>query len=155
MEGLRAGIRTRRRGFSSVGRAPALQAGGHRFDPGNLHQVRVRPARGQDGSRWTTRRQPRPRFFMSSAPARSAARARRPERSPMPAAPARQGLSGSGGPRSLTTAYRDDGSSQCFLHWRGCRVIEHLLFGQATKGTWWMPWRQVAMKDVVSCDKLR
>src|SRR5438128_9392912 len=27
--------------------------------------------------------------------------------------------------------------------------------GQATKGTWWMPWRQEAMKDVVSCDKLR
>ena len=23
---------------SSAGRAPALQAGGHRFDPGNLHQ---------------------------------------------------------------------------------------------------------------------
>ena len=27
------------RGFSSAGRAPALQAGGHRFDPGKLHQV--------------------------------------------------------------------------------------------------------------------
>ena len=27
--------------------------------------------------------------------------------------------------------------------------------GQATKGTRWMPWRQEAMKDVVSCDKLR
>ena len=26
---------------------------------------------------------------------------------------------------------------------------------QATKGGWWMPWRQKAMKDVVSCDKLR
>ena len=25
-------------GFSSAGRAPALQAGGHRFDPGTLHQ---------------------------------------------------------------------------------------------------------------------
>ena len=25
--------------------------------------------------------------------------------------------------------------------------------GQATKGTRWMPWRQKAMKDVVSCDK--
>ena len=24
-------------GFSSVGRAPALQAGGQRFDPANLH----------------------------------------------------------------------------------------------------------------------
>jgi hypothetical protein len=27
------------RGCSSAGRAPALQAGGHRFDPGQLHQV--------------------------------------------------------------------------------------------------------------------
>ena len=26
------------RGVSSAGRAPALQAGGHRFDPGTLHQ---------------------------------------------------------------------------------------------------------------------
>ena len=27
-------------GFSSAGRAPALQAGGQRFDPANLHQLR-------------------------------------------------------------------------------------------------------------------
>ena len=27
------------RGISSVGRAPALQAGGHRFEPGILHKV--------------------------------------------------------------------------------------------------------------------
>ena len=27
------------RGVSSAGRAPALQAGGHRFDPDTLHQV--------------------------------------------------------------------------------------------------------------------
>ena len=27
-------------GFSSVGRAPALQAGGQRFEPANLHQER-------------------------------------------------------------------------------------------------------------------
>ena len=26
-------------GCSSAGRAPALQAGGHRFDPGQLHQI--------------------------------------------------------------------------------------------------------------------
>ncbi len=31
------------RGFSSAGRAPALQAGGHRFDPVHLHQ-QVEPA---------------------------------------------------------------------------------------------------------------
>ena len=28
-------------GFSSAGRAPALQAGGQRFDPANLHQLNV------------------------------------------------------------------------------------------------------------------
>ena len=28
-------------------------------------------------------------------------------------------------------------------------------FDQATKGIRWMPWRQEAMKDVISCDKLR
>ena len=28
-------------GVSSAGRAPALQAGGHRFDPGTLHQKRL------------------------------------------------------------------------------------------------------------------
>ena len=27
--------------------------------------------------------------------------------------------------------------------------------GQASKGVRWMPWRRTAMKDVVSCDKLR
>ena len=35
------------RGLSSAGRAPALQAGGHRFDPDRLHQffgIRGRPA---------------------------------------------------------------------------------------------------------------
>ena len=30
--------KTKIRGFSSAGRAPALQAGGQRFDPANLHQ---------------------------------------------------------------------------------------------------------------------
>ena len=29
------------------------------------------------------------------------------------------------------------------------------IFGQATKGMRWMPWHKKAMKDVVSCDKLR
>ena len=28
-------------GVSSAGRAPALQAGGHRFDPGTLHQKKL------------------------------------------------------------------------------------------------------------------
>jgi len=29
------------------------------------------------------------------------------------------------------------------------------MFGQATKGTWWMPWLREAMKDAASCDMLR
>ena len=29
-------------GFSSAGRAPALQAGGQRFDPANLHQTALK-----------------------------------------------------------------------------------------------------------------
>jgi hypothetical protein len=32
------GSTMRLRGVSSAGRAPALQAGGHRFDPGTLHR---------------------------------------------------------------------------------------------------------------------
>ena len=32
-------VLTRVRGISSVGRAPALQAGGHRFEPGILHHL--------------------------------------------------------------------------------------------------------------------
>ena len=48
--------------------------------------------------------------------------------------------------RSLTTEYGLTGKAS---H----RASE--LFGQATKSVWWMPWRQKAMKDVISCDKLR
>jgi len=28
-------------------------------------------------------------------------------------------------------------------------------YGQATKGAWWMPWQNQAMKDVASCEKPR
>jgi hypothetical protein len=34
----------RSRGHSSAGRAPALQAGGHRFDPGWLHHLQAKSA---------------------------------------------------------------------------------------------------------------
>ena len=37
LEGIGNYLLERLWGFSSAGRAPALQAGGHRFDPGNLH----------------------------------------------------------------------------------------------------------------------
>ena len=45
------------RGCSSAGRAPALQAGGHRFDPVHLHQLATKwmaQARNCDGS-WPVR----------------------------------------------------------------------------------------------------
>jgi hypothetical protein len=32
---------------------------------------------------------------------------------------------------------------------------KEIWFGQARKGKWWMPWRQEAMKDAISCEKLR
>jgi hypothetical protein len=37
--------------------------------------------------------------------------------------------------------------------WRARRAER--LIGQATKSRRWMPWRQEAMKDVVSCEKFR
>jgi hypothetical protein len=36
-------------GYSSAGRAPALQAGGHRFDPVYLHQVNGDAAKLESG----------------------------------------------------------------------------------------------------------
>jgi hypothetical protein len=39
---LRFGSNMPVRGVSSAGRAPALQAGGHRFDPGTLHRLVMR-----------------------------------------------------------------------------------------------------------------
>ena len=38
------------RGCSSAGRAPALQAGGHRFDPGQLHQFLRAQSAARQGS---------------------------------------------------------------------------------------------------------
>ena len=37
---------------------------------------------------------------------------------------------------------------------RGMLLVSKF-YGQATKGTRWMPWHFEAMKDVASCDKLR
>ena len=39
LEGIRKALKSEeKRGYSSAGRAPALQAGGQRFDPAYLHQ---------------------------------------------------------------------------------------------------------------------
>ena len=37
----------------------------------------------------------------------------------------------------------------------GDLLLVSKFYGQATKGTRWMPWHFEAMKDVASCDKLR
>ena len=38
---------------------------------------------------------------------------------------------------------------------RHCSCVLSRFYGQATKGVRWMPWRQTAKKDVVTCDKPR
>ena len=35
------------------------------------------------------------------------------------------------------------------------KLLVSKFYGQATKGTRWMPWHFEAMKDVASCEKLR
>jgi hypothetical protein len=47
------------------------------------------------------------------------------------------GVAGSANARSLSRSQRS------------------VLWGQATKCMWWMPWRSQAMKDVAACEKLR
>ncbi len=48
-------------------------------------------------------------------------------------------------------------SGKClsYLFPRGCNSREAGNGSQASKGAGWMPWLREAMKDVVSCDKLR
>ena len=38
---------------------------------------------------------------------------------------------------------------------KSCLLLVSKFYGQATKGTRWMPWHFEAMKDVASCEKLR
>ena len=35
------------------------------------------------------------------------------------------------------------------------RTVGQKDIGKASQGAWWMPWLTEAMKDVISCDKLR
>ena len=44
--------------------------------------------------------------------------------------------------------------SGCLVEVRDLLLVSKF-YGQATKGTRWMPWHFEAMKDVASCDKLR
>ena len=118
-------------GCSSVGRAPGLQPGGHRFDPVHLHQLS--PLGGRCGAK-VVRRSPR-------------SRGRKPQ--------------GEGGLKSdfrLFDAWgaplRGPGSLKTDSRMRP-KDVHALSSGQVNKGARWMPWRQEAMKDVAGCDKLR
>ena len=45
----------------------------------------------------------------------------------------------------------------CIVHRYKPRVVfgQEVCFGQAIKGTWWMPWHREAMKDAAGGDTLR
>ena len=114
------------RGCSSVGRAPPLQGGGRRFDPGQLHQARATWRRDTSGGPL-------------------------PLRQGRPVVPRTAGVKN---PGSLTT--EDVGNLVAKASTKPLqRFVQCKRRGQATKGVRWMPWRRPAMKDVVSCDKLR
>jgi hypothetical protein len=58
----------RRRGCSSAGRAPALQAGGRRFDPDQLHhEQRAEPSARRGGCAWLWSLAGRYRLFFNKA----------------------------------------------------------------------------------------
>src|SRR6266850_6050110 len=58
----------------------------------------------------------------------------------------------SGSKRSMRFAYARRSVLVICRARRGALLV---CFGQASKGRRWMPWRQEAMKDVESCEKLR
>ena len=58
------------------------------------------------------------------------------------------------------TGFRDSGFGVRFFSPDSCLLTSGVdvlsrYYGQATKGVRWMPWRQTAKKDVVTCDKPR
>ena len=112
-------------GISSVGRAPALQAGGHRFEPGILQ----RPAPF------------RPRMTGKLAD---------PESVWAPAVFLRVSLF----QRKRLAISKVHFAPVAMDHARRSSWNAHYR-GQVTKGARWMPWREEAMKDVADCDKPR
>ena len=127
-------------GISSVGRAPGLQPGGHRFEPGIL-QGRRKAQRGKATSRRRT---------AGSSRTGSCSRPRLPP----------EGGSG----ERITPLYQRKrlAISRCIQRrWRKDRETRRVppgtlrFRGQVTKGARWMPWRRKAMKDVADCDKPR
>ena len=154
------------RGCSSIGRAPALQAGGRRFDPVQLHQFQVSGIGDQaseEAARCGTRRQ-------------EIRRQRRGRCCRLAFLASRIGCSLTiwEGKASveLDESFAEAKGLSCILalfreHKRreagrrkhacsgGLREQDAQLWGQATKCMWWMPWRSQAMKDVAACEKLR
>jgi hypothetical protein len=146
------------RGCSSVGRAPALQAGGRRFDPVQLHQRA--PGTMATIHEWRQRDQAaatlggvavwffnRNRLLFNNweeANKRST-----------------QSWSGAGldcidWPPSLSSGGAGIANARALPRRLSAREGEWaVLWGQATKCMWWMPWRSQAMKDVAACEKLR
>ena len=139
------------RGCSSVGRAPALQAGGHRFDPVQLHQQHAggRPSCPSNPERpqasavvcfWSFGQSDsvvlEVRLFFNNLEEVKRTRRNivvcwvrlyRPDL-----------------PRVLGGWVSQTPVTQCSALW-----------DQATKCMWWMPWRSQAMKDVAACVKPR
>ena len=154
------------RGCSSIGRAPALQAGGRRFDPVQLHQslgsfqssqqfevcsfssslyrLQARQHSSlaiRNGSRVASDESC---LFFNNLEGKGAvslmrARCTRVEMYLYVQITETKGRGLDGANTTVTVASQEDPR----------------LWSQATKCMWWMPWRLQAMKDVAACEKLR
>ena len=132
-------------GISSAGRAPALQAGGRRFDPVILHTYFIRHPSDQEIS-WVSDRKIGCRSLtirrVESALSAETASWRTVPPATFDCVTKFKKLKI--GVTRNTQPVLDDAS------WEASK-----LYGQVTKCMWWMPWRLQATKDVIACDKLR
>ena len=128
-------------GISSVGRAPGLQPGGHRFEPGILQSA---PGATADRAVAPGRRRSSfpNRLRFSDLPAiRSAVEFESQSFFHNGSVWQFQGACSADGERTTKDPPPLSGGAR--------------LRGQVTKGARWMPWRRKAMKDVADCDKPR
>ena len=129
-------------GYSSAGRAPALQAGGQRFKSAYLHQPSLKlrlASRSCSEDVWDVPEVKRFRRALDLRYNRTSSLTIRSRR---------------------VKETSKDHESELLLEIQGFRLKSRdfkwsKFYGQATKGTRWMPWRRKATKDVVSCDKPR